>query len=139
MSRDGRQEQRIADPLLAAALADLRSEAMEGVDLEALRRRIVARAELEMARRRARRWGFLPQPLVPIAAAASIALALWAGPGIVANLAGGGQELEFAAEIDEEQILLDALGSDISEQEFRLLVTGRANPEALLAFVVSGR
>jgi hypothetical protein len=136
MSRDVRQEQRIADPVLAAVLADLRADVPADVDLDELRRSIVARAELVMARKRARWRGFLPRPLVPIAAAASIALALWAGPGIVGGFTSNEQQLEFAAEIDQEQILIDALGSDISEQEFRLLVTGRANPEALLAFVI---
>ena len=37
----------------------------------------------------------------------------------------------------EEEVLVEALGSDLTDDEFRLVVSGRAYPEALLAFAVS--
>jgi hypothetical protein len=138
MNRDVRQE-KITDPMLAAAIADLRSEASEEVDLEHLRRSINRRAELLLARKRARWRGILPKPLIPIAAAAGIAFTLWAGPGLVDAWMTPPQPVSLAVEMDEEAVLLEALGSDLTEQEFRLLVTGRANPEALLAFAIGDR
>jgi hypothetical protein len=138
MNRDVRQE-RISDPVLAAAFAELRSDLPDADQLETLRRSINRRAELLLARKRTRWYGVVPRPLIPIAMAASIAFALWVGPGLVSELGIPGEPAAFVAQTEEEAILLEALGSDLTEQEFRLLVTGRANPEALLAFAIGSR
>jgi hypothetical protein len=128
----------IADPLLLAAFEDLRQEMPEGVDWGGLRAAINDRAALPLARRRARRGSFINRRFLPVAIAASVAFALWAGPGIY-DQALGPRAGAAAAAIDSEEILVRALGSDISEYEFRLLVTGRANPEVLLAVAVGTR
>ena len=123
------------DPELAAALRMIESEPpVAQVDWEALRSSIVARAELPLAQRRTRsarlhRWA---RPLVPLAAAASIALAAWVngaiGPSPVSNpIADGNGEFVAPAVTPE-----DVFQADVSEQEFRLLVSGRANTDALL-------
>ncbi|MEX2581937.1 MAG: hypothetical protein WD766_01610 [Gemmatimonadota bacterium] len=138
MNHDVRGEG-VADPVLAAAMAELRKDVPKDVDWDGLRRSVSEQAELILARRRVRIWNIVPRPLVPIAVAASIAFALWAGPSLFTQLTSGTGPTEVAVEIDEEQILLDALGADLTEQEFRLLVTGRADPDALLAFAIGDR
>lgn len=112
------------DPELSAALRSLEGEPpLESVDWESLRRSIRMRAELPLARRRAgqvrrqRMW----RPMIPLAAAASIALAVWLG-------GTGSTERTTEGRLSAEE----AFHPDLSEQEFRLLVSGRANPEELL-------
>lgn len=107
---------------------------MDEVDWESLRRSIAARAEIPLARRRAARPAAgggraRPRRLVSLAVAAVLAAAVWLGelPGISRGTTGA---VSTSAQIDE------VLRLDLTEQEFRLLVTGRAEPEALLAIAV---
>ena len=121
------------DPEIAAALRMIDSDPpLAEVDWDALRSAIVARAELPLAQRRTRsarlaRW---TRPLVPLAAAASIAMALWVNgldrPDSGAIAEGDSGTLTPAVTPE------DVFQADVSEQEFRLLVSGRANADALL-------
>ena len=114
------------DPELGAALRSLEGEPpLESVDWESLRRSIGRRAELPLAQRRRpqarprpRAW----RPMIPLAVAASIALAVWMGGG------PGASEAPTEEQIAAEEVF----HPDLSEQEFRLLVSERADPEALL-------
>lgn len=122
------------DPEIAAALRMIESEPpLAEVDWSALRSSIVARAELPLAQRRSRsarlhRWA---RPLVPLAAAASIALAVWVngtiGPSFSRPIAEGNAEI-VAPNVTPE----DVFQADVTEQEFLLLVSGRANTDDLL-------
>jgi hypothetical protein len=127
------------DPEIAAALRMIESEPpVAEVDWNALRSAIVARAELPLAQRRTRsaRLGRWTRPLVPLAAAASIALAAWVngiiGPGTLSTpIADGDPELVAPAVTPE-----DVFQADVTEQEFRLLVSGRADADALLRVAI---
>ena len=114
------------DPELGAALRSLEGgPPLESVDWEHLRRSIGARAELPLAQRRTRqgkRGAPLWRPMIPLAAAASIALAVW--------MAGERSSPETSPE--ERLSAEEVFHPDLSEQEFRLLVTGRSDPEVLL-------
>lgn len=136
MNRDVPLE-RISDPTLAAALADLREDTPDDVDWDRLRSSINEKAAITLARKRARKMVLRRRPLLPMAAAAMIAFALWMSPGILSNLSAPGPFAETNVPIDEEQLLVEVLDGDLTEQEFRLLVTGRAYPEVLLAFAIS--
>jgi hypothetical protein len=127
------------DPILAAAMAELRDEVDYQVDWDQLQSSIQDRAVLHLARRRSRGRSVVARRFVPIALAASIAFALWAGPSLYQDLVDLGLRTQIAADIDQEDILMQALGGDLSEQEFRNLVSGRANPELLLAVAVGAR
>lgn len=126
------------DPALAAALRSLADEPpLESVDWERLRTSIAARAELPLARLRARgsdrpvparAAARLARPLLPLAVAASVALAVWVGT------AGEPPAAESAARLPVEE----AFRPDLSEQEFRLLVSGGTDPEALLRLALDG-
>jgi hypothetical protein len=126
------------DGTLGAAFAELRQDVPQDVDWQALHAAINQRAELVLARRRRRYTISVPRPLIPLAAAASIALALWTGPTLMARFLNQGAA-EVATTSDTDDILRQAFGDDLTDQEFNLLVTGRANPEALLAVAVGGR
>jgi hypothetical protein len=130
------------DPEIAAALRMIEGEPpLADVDWEALRSAIVARAELPLAQRRTRsarlaRW---TRPLIPLAAAASIAMAMWANglrapEPVTAPIADGNAEIVAPAVTTVE----DAFQADVTEQEFRLLVSGRANADALLMVALDG-
>lgn len=130
-------ENSVADPVLRAVLEELRAEPQPVVDWEVLRSTIGKRAAPALAKRRSRRFVRLPRQMVPLALAAGIAFALWLGPDVIQDrLQPAGTEI--ATTWDEEEILLQALG-DLTEQEFRLLVSGRAHPELLLAFAIGER
>ena len=124
------------DPELAEALRLIESEPpLDQVDWSALRTTIGSRAELPLARRRTRsarlaRW---TRPLVPLAAAARIALALWfTGPAreLIRPVADGAERVVPA--VTPEEIFQ----ADVSEQEFQNIVSGRANADALLFLAV---
>ena len=125
----------LRDPDIAAALRMIEAEPpLDEVDWESLRSAIVARAELPLAQRRTRsaRLANWTRPLVPLAAAASIALAVWVnGLGVpdsaTAPIAEGNVEAIRPAVTPE-----DVFQADLTEQEFRLLVSGRANAEEIL-------
>ena len=124
------------DPEIAAALRMVeRDPPLDEIEWDALRSSIVARAELPLARRRTRsarlsRW---TRPLVPLAAAASIALAAWIG-GAVGPVPSSAPVAEVAPAVTPE----DVFQADVTEQEFRLLVSGRANTDALLELALQG-
>ena len=134
MRRDETPHDPTPDPQLAAALRSLEAEPpLESLDWERLRGTLRERAELPLARRRGRaaagRVGDAGRPrsralrpLLPLAAAASIALAVWLGTG------SGSPEGAPPAPLTAEEVF----GPDLSEQEFRLLVSGGGDPEALL-------
>lgn len=134
-----KQEQRHErlDPRLAAAYSDLRAGTPEP-DWDSLRGTIRKRAAPALRRRQARRFSKVPRPLVQLAAAASVAFALWMGPRLLLDAPASAPYADFAA-FDDDAVLVEALLADVTEQEFRQLVTGRANPEALLAVAVGAR
>ena len=129
----------LRDPEIAAALRMIESEPpLQEVDWDALRSSIVARAEMPLARRRTRsarlaRW---TRPLVPLAAAASIALAVWVNglgrsePGTAA-IAESGTEFVGPSATPE-----DVFQADLTEQEFRHVVSGRANADSYLLVAI---
>ena len=133
------ENEMLRDPEIAAALRLVEAEPpLHEVDWEALRSTIVARAELPLAQRRARsarlaRW---TRPLVPLAAAASIALAVWVN--------GLGAPESPIAEVTPEAAapaagsLEDVFQADVSEQEFRHMVSGRANAGDYLMVAIEG-
>jgi len=126
----------IADPLLAAAMEELRHEAPYNVDWERLRTSIGERAALPLARRRAPRKSFAARSAGLLAMAASVAFALWVGPDVYQNLFVASPAAEYTAIVDDD-VLVEALTSDLSEQEMLRLVTG--SPEVLLAVAIGPR
>lgn len=129
------------DPLLAAALRWAEGEVpMDDVDWDSLRSNIRERAELPLARRRALetvslRW---LRPVVPLAVAAGLAAVMWSGlfrgsgpvdPGVATM-----QVPEGAAATIQEVLL-----SDVSDQEFRLLMAEHYDPDDLLMIAASVR
>ncbi len=128
----------LPDPLLAAGYASLHEETPADVEWDQLRRSIRAKAAPALARRRSRRLVAPLRPFFTLAAAAGIAAALALAPGMLERLSGVSPVTASApAAIDPEEVLVEALGSDLTDDEFRLVVSGRAYPEALLAFAVS--
>ncbi len=137
MSFDHRDD--VPDPLLANALAELRQDAPADVDWERMQRSIHDRAALVFARRRRKPSRIASRPFVPLAMAASVALALWTGPALIERMTTNRPGFELASDLDAEAILREALSGDLTDQEFDLLITGRAYPEALLAVAVDAR
>lgn len=130
------------DPQIAEALRALHREPpLEEVDWEALRGCIRDRAALPLARRRRQattppRW---VRPLLPLAVAASVALALWVGTELGAVRPDAVAVGDSASAPVVQPSVEAAFGADLSEQEFRLLVTGRADPEELLLIALDER
>lgn len=132
------------DPLVADALRWAEGEVpMDEVDWAAMRSNIRNRAALPLARRRALeaaspRWA---RPLVPIAAAASIAVLLWTG----ALQFGGAAAVDVpavtvtAAYPAQPASIREALLSDVSDQEFRLLMAERNDSDELLLIAAGQR
>ncbi len=135
MSIQDRQD-RISDPLLASAMEDLRAEATYDVDWDRLRSSITERASLPLARRRAQHRSFATRSFVPIAVAASVAFALWIGPSIYEDVVDGAPIAGYAANVDDD-LLMEALTADLSEQELLRLVNG--SPEVLLSVAIRSR
>lgn len=127
------------DPELRDALRLIESDPpLAEVDWEALRSSIVARAEIPLARRRTHsaRLSRVTRSLVPLAAAASIALAVWitdptartsSNPTVADN-----RPDVAAPSITPE----DIFQAEMTDQEFELLVSGRANADALLQIAI---
>lgn len=134
MSSEHRDQ--VTDPLLASAFAELRQDESPDVNWEGMQRSINDRAELVFARRKRQRSRTVRRPLMPLAMAASIALAVWTGPALIERMTTDGTGFEVARDMDPEMILREALSGDLTEQEFDLLITGRAYPEALLAVAI---
>lgn len=116
------------DPRLGAALRALGEPPLEEVDWEGLRERARRGAELPLAARQRAARAPAPRPwarrLLPAAAAASLALGVWLGAA--SDRAPGTAP---AVAVDEAEAVLRA---DLSDQEFRSLVSGRAEAESLL-------
>lgn len=129
------------DPVVAAALRWAEGEVpMDDVDWAAMRTNIRARAEMPLARRRALhaaspRW---LRPLVPIAVAAGLGAVMWIGA------LGGGKpgapslapvSVTSAASASIQEVLL----SDLSDQEFRLIMADRNDADELLLIAANQR
>jgi hypothetical protein len=107
------------------------------VDWEELRGAIRARAELPVARLRVRRqrarW---MRPLIPLAVAAGIGGAALLG----GRLSDGGappaiRTAAVAPTVSPEEVLT----SNLPDEEFRLLVTSRSDPDGLLRMAIDER
>lgn len=127
------------DPVLAEALDELRSEPIPEPEWDEFKASIVSRAtqdaEPDIGARRYR----LPRGMISLAAAAGIATVLWILPQWESPLPVAQSTPDAGAEIVDEGVFVRALGEDVTEAEFRLMVTGRANPEAMLAVAVGRR
>jgi len=131
------QEEVAVDTEVARALRTLVGEGGSEFDMARLRHTINERAApilADRARRRSRR-RLAMATLLPIALAASIALTLRVGTGIPDGAAPS-PVAGIGLAIDE---LIRVMEADLPEQEFRLIVTGRADPESLLSFAVTER
>jgi hypothetical protein len=127
------------DPLLGAALRWAEGEVpVDEVDWSAMRTTIRSRAALPLARRRASAKPRWVRPVIPIAAAASIAVLLWAG-GIGRDGPTGAAVSVAAPGATYQLSIQEALLADMSEQEFRLLVSDRNDPDDLLMIAASER
>jgi hypothetical protein len=76
------------------------------------------------------------RPLIPIAAAASVAVVVWTG--------GLGRQGPSAAVLQQatpaataQLSIQEALSADLSEQEFRTIVAGHTDPDELLIIAAS--
>lgn len=129
------------DPLVGAAMRWAEGEVpVEEVDWAAMRTNIRSRAALPLARRRALhaaspRW---LRPLLPLAAAAGIAVVLWTG-GLGFDDTAPTEVAPVSAGITVQPSIQDALLSDLSDQEFRLLVADRNDADELLMIAVTER
>ena len=136
------------DPQLRAALRDAEAEPpLQDVDWSGLRSSISAAAALPLARRRhallGGRTGAAVRParpatrwlrsLAPLAAAASIAVAVWAGSGRPGLTPAPAPVAEASASVE------DVFRPDLSEQEYRQVISGRDNADALLLIAIDER
>lgn len=114
------------DPYLAACLRAAEGEIpVDEVDWNALRASVVERAELPLRRlrkrSRPRRWA---GPVVSLAAAAGIA---------AVALLGGLDRKPAAAPTDATSVAIEeVMRSDLTDQEFGIVASGRENTVALL-------
>ena len=119
------------DPLIGAALRWVEGEVpLEEVDWAEMRSNIRPRASLPLARRRAMqvaspRW---VKPLIPLAAAAGLATVFWLGIGREDSSLPASTPVAVATPVSIQEALL----SDVSDQEFRLLVADRDADELLM-------
>ena len=122
------EEYHDVDRLLSRTLRDLAAGRPRTHDTEELGRAIVRRAAPELARRRAReqrRW-----LIAPLALAASIALLLYSVP-----LPPEGASTVARAAADaggERQSVERLLDADVSDRQFRALLSGATDTDALL-------
>jgi hypothetical protein len=132
MSRELNREELERDPYLAACLRAAEGDApMDEVDWAALRGSIEARAELPLARLRKRhrpaRWR---RPVVSLAAAAALAAVALVG-GLDRGPAPAPVQTGTVA-VTPGVSIEEAMRSDLSDQEFGLVASGRTNADALL-------
>lgn len=122
-----------ADPELREALGALDPAPTLGeADWDAMRARVREGAALPLARRRAT--GRLGRPVlhwtVPAAAAAGLAALVWTG------LPGRGEPDSLAVRVGPSASAEEVFQADLSEAEFRHVVSGRAETDALLQIAV---
>jgi len=132
MSRELNGEELERDPYLAACLRAAEGDApMDEVDWVALRESITASAELPLARlrkeRRPARWH---RPVVSLAAAAALAAVVLVG-GLYRSPAPAPVQTGTVA-VTPGVSIEEAMRSDLSDQEFGLVASGRTNADALL-------
>lgn len=140
MRQEEKDPQIYPDPLVGEGLRLLQGEPpLDQVDWVGLRSAIGERAALPLARRRSRQERRHPWrvSLIPLAVAASIGLAVWVGTE-VRDPSGATVAEGVAGEPRQTVTAEEVFGADVSEQEFRLLVSGRADPDGLLALAVEG-
>jgi hypothetical protein len=128
----------IPDPRLAAALRWAEGEApVNEVDWEALHGAIHARAELSVARRRrTRQRARWTRSLVPLAVAAGIGGAALVG----GTLRDRTQSAPLrTATADPAVSAEEVLTSNLTDEEFRLLVTSRSDPDGMLRMAIDER
>lgn len=139
MKRDMTDQELQPDPLVGAALRWAEGEVpLDDVDWSAMRTNIRNRAALPLARRRAihlasPRW---VRPLLPLAAAASIAALAWTG-AIGGDGPGAASMAPVTVGAAPQASIQEALLSDMSDQEFRLLMAGRNDADELLMIAAS--
>lgn len=130
------------DPIIAAALRWVEGDVpTDDVDWSAMRTNIRNRAELPLARRRAlhtasSRW---LRPLVPLAVAAGVGAVMWIGAlrgadPVAPSLAPVSVGTAIGAPTLQEVLL-----SDLSDQEFRLIVADRNDTDELLLIAAGQR
>ena len=132
MRNEMKQDELRPDPIIGAALRWAEGEVpLDDVDWSAMLTTIRNRAAMPLARRRSarRRVPRWVRPLIPIAAAASVAMVVWTG-GI--GRAGPTPAAQQAAAVASQITIQEALLTDLSEQEFRVLVSARTDPDELL-------
>lgn len=129
------QDVPIRDPRLAKLLRLAEGDAgLDQAERSELRARIAAAAELPLARRRGARAisGIGPRrqrvirSLAPLAAVAGLATLVWVGLDRQSGEPGARSDLAEISTLEE------AFVADLSEQEFRAFVSGRANSDELL-------
>ena len=126
------------DPRLGATLRWVQGDApLDEVDWDALRGAIRARAELPVARLRARRqrarW---IRPLIPLAVAAGIGGVALLGSHLNDPASPAGvRTAAVAPSVSAEEVLT----SNLPDDEFRLLVTNRSDPDDLLRMAIDER
>jgi hypothetical protein len=141
MKHEMNEEELRPDPLVGAALRWAEGEVpMDDVEWSAMRSNIRGRAALPLARRRAiqvasPRWA---RRLVPIAAAASIAALLWTG-GLDFGTTASTDLPAVTVRDASPASIREALLSDVSDQEFRLLMAERNDADELLLIAAGQR
>lgn len=126
------------DPLIGAALRWAEGEVpLDDVDWSAMRTTIRSRAAMPLARRRSARRGVSRwiRPLIPIAAAASVAMVVWTGG--IGRGGPTGPAVQQTAAAASQITIQEALLTDLSEQEFRVLVSARTDADELLMIAAS--
>jgi hypothetical protein len=138
MRNDMKQDELRPDPLIGAALRWAEGEVpLDEVDWSAMRTTIRNRAAMPLARRRSARRG-VPRwvrPLIPIAAAASVAVVVWTGG--IGRGGPAGTVVQQTAAASSPISIQEALLTDLSEQEFRVLVSARTDADELLMIAAS--
>lgn len=140
--RDEMNDQELKpDPLLGAAIRWAEGEVpMDDVDWAVMRTNIRGRAALPLARRRAMqvaspRW---LRPLLPLAAAAGIATIIWVG-GFAGDNSSAMPVAPVTVGATLQPSIQEALLSDVSDQEFRLLMADRNDSDELLMIAAGQR
>jgi hypothetical protein len=137
MMNDFNEGPALPDPRLATALRWVEGEApVDEVDWEALHGAIHARAELSVARRRTSRRARWTRSLLPLAVAAGIGGAALVG----GSLRDRTQSAPLrTATADPAVSAEEVLTSNLTDEELRLLVTSRSDPDGMLRMAIDER